>query len=235
MTATKKTLKIKCPHLAVFCARRASGKSFLARHLLYELTKAQEFDYVYCISPTNFTSFWPDAIGAENCTKIFSAEWLEALLVKQADCVERGRPIRGLLILDDCLGSASFHQEIFTKIAVAGRHYQLSVWAMFQHLFKIPTVIRSNSDLFIVLGNQQDKVMKALYEEFAPIELTHWNQMRTIIKSGTTNFGAVLIDNLNAGRIHSIKAPSGGNAIKIRMPITVTQKKARKTKAKTKT
>jgi len=211
-------LKMKCPHLCVFSARRASGKSYLARYL-------QEFDYIYCVSPTNFNGFWPSVLGKENCTSEFNADWLEKLLAKQASLVTIGKPLRGLLILDDCLGSTSFHQDVFTKVAVAGRHYQLSVWAMFQHFHKIPTVIRSNSDHFIVLGNQQDKVMKALYEEFAPVELNNWNQMRTIIKNGTNDYGAVLIDNLNAGKIHLLKAPAGCDTIKIRMPTKSVSKK----------
>jgi hypothetical protein len=223
-------LKMKCPHLAVFSARRASGKSYLARYLLYKLTQAKEFDYVYCVSPTNFNGFWPSVLGEENCTSEFNAEWLEALLAKQASLVTIGKPLRGLLILDDCLGSTSFHQDVFTKVSVAGRHYQLSVWAMFQHFHKIPTVIRSNSDYFIVLGNQQDKVMKALYEEFAPVALNNWNQMRTIIKNGTNDYGAVLIDNLNAGKIHLLKAPAGCDAIKIRMPTKSTPKMSRSSK-----
>ena len=210
------TCILKTPTLALFIARRNSGKSYLMRHLLHVLSKGKKFDWIYVISPTSFNGEWSDIVGKKNVTDTFNAVWLERLMNAQAASIGKGRGSSGLIIMDDCLGSANFQEDIFTKLAIAGRHFKITVWATFQHYFKVPTVLRSNCDYMFILGNQQQKVVKALYEEYAPPDYDTYQELNTKFRSCTEDHGALLIDNTSgAASLHRVRAPS--NPIKFKI------------------
>ena len=52
--AIVKPFVMQCPHLALYIARRNSGKSYLMRHLLHVLAKGKRFKWVIVISPLSF-------------------------------------------------------------------------------------------------------------------------------------------------------------------------------------
>ena len=164
MSTTK--LTITTPHLALFVARRNSGKTHLQQHLLYVLAKSGKFKWVLVIYPTAFTGSWSAIVGEDAVLPVFDPEQVETLMQRQADLREDGIDNPGLLILDDCLGSANFQSDLFTKIASAGRHYRITVWASFQHYHKCPTVIRTNADYLYVMGVQNERVLKSLWDEY---------------------------------------------------------------------
>ena len=58
-------LVLTTPHLALFVARRNSGKTWMMRHLLYTLARAQRFKWVLVICNTSFTGDWGAIIGEE--------------------------------------------------------------------------------------------------------------------------------------------------------------------------
>ena len=60
------SLEIRTPHLAVFIARRNSGKSHLQKHLLHLLTTAKRFSWVRVVTPTAFNRELSDIVGEEN-------------------------------------------------------------------------------------------------------------------------------------------------------------------------
>ena len=155
-------LVLTTPHLGLFIARRCSGKTHLQQHLLYVLAKAGRFKWVLVICPTAFTGDWGAIVGEKNVLSVFNEEQVETLMQRQADLREDGVDNSGCLILDDCLGSADFQSSLFTKIASAGRHYRITVWASFQHYHKCPTVIRTNADYLYIMGVQNEKVIRCL-------------------------------------------------------------------------
>jgi hypothetical protein len=202
-------LVIKTPTLALFIARRNSGKSYLMRHLLSVLAKGKRFEWVYIISPTAFTGEWSSVVGDRNVSDRFDPDWMNQLLAQQAKSIKADKPSPGLIILDDCLGSTSFQQEVFTKIAVAGRHYQVTIWATFQHYHRVPTVMRSNADYVFVLGAQQRKVITAMMDEYAPPEVETWQQLGKKLVEAAEDHGALLIDNSDgAASLHVVRAPA---------------------------
>ena len=73
-------LVLTTPHLALFVARRNSGKSHLAKFLLYTLARAQRFKWVLCICNTSFVGDWGAIIGEENVLPVFDGEQLEILM-----------------------------------------------------------------------------------------------------------------------------------------------------------
>ena len=208
--STNPSIILKTPTLSLFCAKRNSGKSHLAAYLLYMMAKSNTFDYVLVISPTDFTGFWAGKVGPENVQQDFTELWLLALLEHQKQQVEKKKSkCRCLLILDDCLAAANFQSNIFTRLATAGRHYNLTVWAMFQHMHKIPTVMRSNADYVFYLNNLSDKVCKAIFEEYQTEKFSNWRDLQIWSKSAVEDHGVILIDNTGPDAlINRIRAPS---------------------------
>ena len=145
-------LTITTPHLALFVARRSSGKTHLQKHLAYVLAKGGRFKWILVITPTAFNGEWSAIVGEDAVLPVFDPEQVETLMQRQADLRADGIDNPGLLVLDDCLGSANFQSDLLTKIASAGRHYRITVWASFQHYHKCPCVIRTNADLVFVMG-----------------------------------------------------------------------------------
>ena len=199
---------IKTPNLSLFLGRRNTGKSTLMIHLLRTLAKAQKFAWVRVYSPTAFTGVWWGIVGESNVEAVFDTEELEAILESQASIRSRGGKNEGLVILDDCLGSVSFQNDLWTRIASSGRHYGLTFWVSAQHLFKLPPVVRSNADYTYILGVQPDRVVKALHEEGGGLGLD-LPAFRERVAAAVRDFGALVIDSHDqAHPLRTIRAPS---------------------------
>ena len=196
-------------------ARRNSGKTTLMKHLLGILAKNKKFRWVTVVSATSFNGEWAAVVGEKHVLPQFDPEWLDELLRRQAALKQDGIDNPGLLILDDCLGTANFGSEIFTRIASAGRHYGVSVWASFQHHFKAPTVLRSNADLVFCLNVQNDKVSKALYEEYGPPGFKDWQALKAFAAKASKDYGALCIDNSRGGKVVVIRAPKSARGFQI--------------------
>ena len=212
-------LVLTTPHLALFVARRSSGKTHLQKHLLYVLAKGGRFKWVLVITPTAFNGEWSAIVGEANVLPVFDPEQVDTLMQRQAELREDGIENDGLLILDDCLGSANFQSDLFTRIASAGRHYRITVWASFQHYHKCPTCIRTNDDLVFVMGVQNERVLKSLYEEYGGLGFDDVKTLRAYALRATQSFGALCVDNMAAGAkespVRTVRAPAKLPAFKI--------------------
>ena len=82
---------------------------------------------------------------------------------RQAQLREEGVDNPGLVIMDDLIGAAHFANDLFTRLACSRRHYKITCWIACQHLFKLPPVLRSNSDYLFILGVQNERVLKDLW------------------------------------------------------------------------
>ena len=196
-------------------ARRNSGKTTLMKHLLRTLALGKKFNWVTVVSATAFNGEWGAVVGEKHVLPEFDPEWLDQLLRRQAALKADGVDNPGLLILDDCLGSANFQSDVFTRIASAGRHYGVTVWASFQHHFKCPTVLRTNADLVFCLNVQNDRVSKALFEEYGPPGFKDWQALKAFAAKASKDYGALCIDNSKGGKGLVIRAPKSRTPFKI--------------------
>ena len=205
-------LVLTTPHLALFVARRNSGKSHLAKFLLYTLARAQRFKWVLCICNTSFVGDWGAIIGEENVLPVFDGEQLENLMERQAQLREEGVDNPGLIIMDDLIGAAHFASDVFTRLACAGRHYKITCWIACQHLFKLAPVLRSNSDYLFILGVQNERVLKDLWDTFGGLGFNDVKALKAYALKATQNFGAMTIDNTAAGArgspVRTVRAPA---------------------------
>jgi hypothetical protein len=207
--AARKSLAIKTPHLALFVARRNSGKSHLMAHLLYTLAKGQRFRWVLVISPTAFTGAWADIVGKDYVHPEFDSDLLDELMEEQGALREEGVDNPGLVILDDCLGAANFQSDTFTRLAASGRHYGITLWISFQSYYKAPTVVRANSDYLFVMGVQNERVIKGLYDEFGGLGFETQAALRAYTATATRDYGALCVDNLDQkDPVKVVRAPA---------------------------
>jgi hypothetical protein len=211
-------VSLKWPHLACFVAKRNSGKSHLMKYLLYNEARRQSFKTVFVISPTSFNGEWDILVGKKNVSNIYSPTWLENLLTAQSKLVKKKKPNEMLLILDDCVGSAKFNDEVMTKIAIAGRHYKLTCWISSQGYTKIPPLIRTNCDYMFIMNKIPRPVIERCLEEFPPDrdDISNWRSLSDYAAKVTRDYGVLLIDNSGGCTKHMrIRAPASIPVFKI--------------------
>ena len=167
------------------------------------------------VSATSFNGEWAAVVGEKHVLPEFDPEWLDELLRRQAALKADGVDNPGLLILDDCLGTANFGSDVFTRIASAGRHYGVSVWASFQHYHKCPTVLRTNADLVFCLNVQNDRVARAIHEEYGPQGFKDWQALKMFAAKASKDYGALVIDNAQGGKALVVRAPKMKSSFKI--------------------
>jgi hypothetical protein len=164
------------------------------RHLLHVLAKGHKFKWVLVVTPTKFNREWSDIVGDDNVLDTFDPEQIATLFDRQAALREDNVSNEGLLILDDVLGSANLQSDLFVRMASAGRHYRVSIWLAAQHYFKVPCIVRGNCDYAFVLGSQNDRVVKALWDEMGGLGFDSWRELRAYTARAVENYGALAID-----------------------------------------
>ena len=113
--------------------------------------------------------------------------------------------------MDELIGAAHFANDLFTRLACAGRHCRITVWIACQHLFKLSPVIRTNADYLFVLGVQNERVLKSLWEEYGDLGFNDAKALRAYAIKDTENFGALVVDSTAAGAkvgpVRTVRAP----------------------------
>ena len=87
-------------------------------------------------------------------------------------------------------------------MASAGRHYRASIWLAAQHpCLKYPQSSEAMPITISVLGTQNDRVVKALWDELGGLGFDSWRDLKTYTAPAVENFGCLAIDT------HDQKAP----------------------------
>ena len=58
----------------------------------------------------------------------------------------------------------------------------------------MPPVIRGNADYLFCLGSQNDRVVKALWEELGGLGFDDWRAFKAYVAQAVQNFGALCCD-----------------------------------------
>ena len=74
--------------------------------------------------------------------------------------------------------------------------------------FKMPPVIRTNSDYLFILGTQNDRVIKALWDEFGGLGFDDWKAFRSHAAAAVKDFGSLVLDTHDAKHpVRCVRAP----------------------------
>lgn len=162
---------------------RNRGKSLLIRNLLLRKDLLQKTfkkpNYVIIISPNVDINGDFDEVHGPNVFKYdtYDPEMIENLMDRQKQIINRHGRKRCpeiLLILDDVLdsGALDYHSKI-ERIFSRGRHLNLNIILVSQHLNRISRTIRLNNDYFIFFMPNNISELDHFLEQYVQKKY-HW-------------------------------------------------------------
>jgi hypothetical protein len=189
-------------------AKRASGKSYLTREILFHM---RDIPNAVAISKTEkLNKFYTEFIPELYIYDEYSSSILDKIYQRQEQISndnERRRKEgkkekdgRLILIMDDCMSSKGtwVKEPQISELFFNGRHYKMSFILTMQFSLGIPPEMRSNFDFIFLLAEDFINNRKRLYEHYAGM-FPDFNTFSQVFLDLTENFGCMVINN----RIHS--------------------------------
>ena len=189
-------------------AKRASGKSFLTREILFH---KRHIPSVVAISKTEklnkfYGRFIPDIFIYDDyqnsiLTKIFARQGkLNEDNQRRKNEGKKVKDDRLILIMDDCMSSKGswVKEEPIRELFFNGRHHHVSFILTMQFSLGIPPEMRSNFDYIFLLAEDFISNRKRLYEHYAGM-FPSFDLFQQVFSEVTENYGCMVINN----RIHS--------------------------------
>jgi hypothetical protein len=189
-------------------AKRASGKSFLTKEILYH---KKNLAAAIAISRTEkLNSFYSDFIPESYIYFEYESEILGKIYERQNIMNEENKkrvaagkkPKKDeiMLIMDDCMSSKGtwLKDPNILELFFNGRHHHLSFILTMQFSLGIPPELRSNFDYIFLLAEDITSNRRRLYEHYAGMFPT-FDIFQQVFSEITENYGIMVINN----RIHS--------------------------------
>ena len=149
-----------------------SGKSYLSRHVMYEMIKRNPKIYrmIYVWSATCEVGDY-GFCAQEFQSNIFQPEVLEKIISMQKkeieSCAKTGKiPRRVIIVLDDVIGMCPFQTLQFQSLLTTYRHYHIELIIMSQYLNKIPTFARENASLVCLFNLKIKLSIQSAYDSY---------------------------------------------------------------------
>jgi hypothetical protein len=189
-------------------AKRASGKSYLTREILYH---KRDLPAGIAISRTEkLNTFYGEFIPDIYIYDEFDTSILNKIFARQAKMNEDNRKRlengkkpkddRLMIIMDDCMSSKGtwVKDQNILELFFNGRHHHLSFILTMQFALGIPPEMRSNFDYIFLLAEDFKSNRKRLYEHYAGM-FPSLESFEKVFSDITQNYGVMVIDN----RVHS--------------------------------
>jgi hypothetical protein len=143
-----------------------SGKSHFLKYLMREINIIKPFDFGIVISNIAFEGSF-NFIPSKYVFEDFNEEVIKNMVKIQKDNISKGITKRCFLILDDYIAEDEMKQPIMKKLAVMGRHYNITTILTSQYVHLVPLKLWANSNynLFFDIG-EGVRELKAIYESF---------------------------------------------------------------------
>tara|TARA_B110000908_G_C10205259_1_gene427405 strand:+ start:668 stop:1531 length:864 start_codon:yes stop_codon:yes gene_type:complete len=202
-------LKNMADHATIaMIAKRASGKSYLTREILYH---KKSIPCSIVISKTEkLNKFYGDFIPDSYIFDSYDTNVLNKLFRRQGKMNEdnrkrkkEGKKIKNdkiMLVMDDCMSSKGswVKDENVLELFFNGRHHHVSFILTMQFALGIPPEMRSNFDYIFLLAEDFISNRKRLYDHYAGM-FPSFDMFQQVFSDCTENYGCMVIDN----RIHS--------------------------------
>ena len=189
-------------------AKRASGKSYLTREILYH---KRDLPTAVVISRTEkLNRFYGDFVADSFIYDNFDTDILSKIYARQGKCNEDNRSRvkdgkkekddRIMLVMDDCMSSKGswVKDQNILELFFNGRHHHVSFILTMQYAVGIPPEMRSNFDYIFLLAEDFISNQKRLYEHYAGM-FPSFDIFKQVFAEVTQNYGVMVINN----RIHS--------------------------------
>ena len=189
-------------------AKRASGKSYLTREILYH---KRDLPSAIAISRTEkLNTFYGEFIPDIYIYDEFDTSILNKIFARQAKMNEdnkkrlengkKPKDDRLMIIMDDCMSSKGtwVKDQNILELFFNGRHHHVSFILTMQFALGIPPEMRSNFDYIFLLAEDFKSNRKRLYEHYAGM-FPSLESFEKVFSEITQNYGVMVIDN----RVHS--------------------------------
>lgn len=192
-------LKIGNDYVCLIVGKRRTGKTWIARNLLYK--KRQVFNHGLVITKTKFNGFWQNYFPAAVVHGTFDPVILEEFMLLALEIEEYNRQNpqkqinnRSVIVLDDVIADKKVrYDDTLATLFYNGRHFGIFLIICSQYVFGLPPGLRSNADLVFVLRQFQNRQRKQLTEDYADM-LEDTLEFTDAINVNTEDNGCVVID-----------------------------------------
>lgn len=185
--------KIKRDKVCVTIGMRGSGKSFLARDLLYHHRRIPVG--IVISGSEKADPFYGDMIPDLYIYDKYKPAVLEALFERQTKAKkEHWAELDTFIILDDCgfdrnVGKDEKIRELFMN----GRHYNIMLFIVLQYAMGLPPDLRTNIDYVFLFRDNTHSNKRKLYEYYAGI-FPSYEMFNAVYEACTEDYGCMVID-----------------------------------------
>lgn len=166
---------LKHDSTVVLVGKRRTGKSCIARHLMYLLKDV--FSAGIVISQTDHLNhFWQEFVPKKYIYSKYDASILNAVFQRQLKILnspnmtkaEKDKESKFFIVLDDVISDPAFqrNEPAIKELFVAGRHYRLFLILTTQYAKAVTPTLRGNTDFCIIMKTIQARQREALHEDF---------------------------------------------------------------------
>lgn len=156
----------------VLVGKRRTGKSTFAKWLLQYYK--DRFILVWCMTNTKANGYWQKFVGdaytfsGYNPGAIWTVIKRNDKLIKQyGEESDKAKELGSvLIILDDVIAGKVHDDEMFTRLAVEGRHHLISVILMTQDPKAIGPKVRDNCDIAVIFNQKTFRNKESVWRDF---------------------------------------------------------------------
>lgn len=183
--------KIKDGAICLMVAKRGSGKSVLARDIMYYKRNIPSGIVMSGTEDGNsfYSSFVPDLFIYSD----FDRNALERLIERQRRLAKRGIADPCFVIMDDLAFDKKFlNDKLIRMLFMNGRHWNIFVLFCAQYLMDIPVSLRSQIDYVFTLKENmyRERLWKNFFRMFPNLDM-----FNAVMDEVTQNFGCLVLDN----------------------------------------
>lgn len=167
--------KLNNPAVIISACRR-SGKTHLTRDILYQINKYQKFDMAFLFCETSDYNKDFEYISDNFKYNKYDDETLSKIIKKQEEHIKKSKQDKSiipkiLIVLDDVASSNDlFYSPEISKLFTLGRHLNLSVVYLTQHLCSISPKQRKNCDILIAFKDVNKDNKKTIIKQFMSMD-----------------------------------------------------------------
>ena len=189
-------------------AASALGILLVANDAVYAYTDymlqfyKDDFDLAIVMTETPVNGFWQPIVGNKWVHQFWNPFIVTKLLEEQVKMKKkeqdepgfRGR--RVLLILDDIIGDRNrIHEDqMINRLAVQGRHYNISVALTTQDPKAIHPVLRNNCDVAVIFQQKNQRAKESVFNDFLNV-FPRKEVAVELMKTYTHDHGCIVVEN----------------------------------------
>jgi hypothetical protein len=194
------------PFFMIIAGKSGSGKSHFLRFLMKEINIHQPFDYGIVMSNTCFEKESFDYIPKKYIFEEFNEDVIRNMIKLQKTNLSKEVQKHSFLLLDDCIAEKEVDNPIMKKLAIMGKHFNISTILTTQYVHLIPSVIRANAhyNLFFNIG-EGVREMKAIYDAFG-YRFKNYNDFKQFYYNAIKDHKFIMY-NTEEGKYNIYRAP----------------------------